>query len=260
MTKKRIVLKVGSSILSDGYEINKLQIQKIARLISALRERYDVLLVSSGAVASGYTLLKIDKTQITNKQALASIGQPLLMESYRLEFVKYGIITAQILVTGYNFDSRTQTRHAKDCVDTLLAHGILPILNENDTTSTKELTSDLIGDNDRLGAYVTHYFDAGLLAILSDIDGYYDSHPKHNPDAKILSHITQIQPDVLNEQASPNGYFATGGIVTKLQAAQFLLKHNRSMFLSNGNKLEVIQTFLLDSKQISGTLFSNYYF
>ncbi|RDU54605.1 glutamate 5-kinase [Helicobacter sp. MIT 00-7814] len=249
--KKRVVLKFGSSILSDGNAINQVQIQNIARLVVELRARYDVLLVSSGAVASGYTRVKIDKSLMPNKQALASIGQPLLIESYRKEFAPFGVEIAQILLTGHNFDSRKQTKCAKDCVETLLAHGVLPIFNENDSTAVHEF----IGDNDRLGAFVAHYFDAEILAILSDIDGYFESNPKKNPHAKILSRIQNIESSALEELASPNAHFATGGIVTKLQAAQFLLERGKAMFLSNGSKLEVVKEFLLNDNQISGSLF-----
>ena len=123
--KPRIVLKVGSSNISNGEMIDENKLEAIAKLICELRTHYDILLVSSGAVASGYTRLKIDKSLLSNKQALASIGQPLLMQTYRTTFQHYGIEVAQILVTKNNFDSRTQTKCAKDCIDTLLAHQIL---------------------------------------------------------------------------------------------------------------------------------------
>lgn len=249
--KPRIVLKVGSSNISNGEMIDENKLEAIAKLICELRTHYDILLVSSGAVASGYTRLKIDKSLLSNKQALASIGQPLLMQTYRTTFQYYGIEVAQILVTKNNFDSRTQTKCAKDCIDTLLAHQILPIINENDSTALTEF----VGDNDRLSAYVAHYFDAQLLVILSDIDGYFDKNPTLDPHAKILPRVTHIQPQELEAPHTPNAKFATGGIVTKLMAAHFLLERQKSMFLTNGNKLDVLRALLIEGKQTSGTLF-----
>ena len=249
--KPRIVLKVGSSNISNGEMIDENKLEAIAKLICELRTHYDILLVSSGAVASGYTRLKIDKSLLSNKQALASIGQPLLMQTYRTTFQHYGIEVAQILVTKNNFDSRTQTKCAKDCIDTLLTHQILPIINENDSTALTEF----VGDNDRLSAYVAHYFDAQLLVILSDIDGYFDKNPTLDLHAKILPRVTHIQPEELEAPHTPNAKFATGGIVTKLMAAHFLLERQKSMFLTNGNKLDVLRTLLIEGKQTSGTLF-----
>ncbi|HIV48613.1 glutamate 5-kinase [uncultured Helicobacter sp.] len=251
MMKPRIVLKVGSSNISNGEMIDEGKIACIAGLIDELRARYDVLLVSSGAVASGYTRLKIDKSLLSNKQALASIGQPLLMQTYRTKFQEYGIEVSQILLTTNNFDSRTQTQCAKDCIDTLLAHNILPIINENDSTALTEF----VGDNDRLSAYVAHYFDAQLLVILSDIDGYFDKNPALDSNAKIRPQVERIDSSELEAPHTPNAKFATGGIVTKLMAAHFLLKRDKTMFLTNGNKLEVLRALLLEGKQTNGTLF-----
>lgn len=254
MNKPRVVLKVGGSNISDGEIIKTAQIAKLANLIQSLHTRYNVILVSSGATPTGHTRVKMDKRSMPNKQALASIGQPLLMQIYRDGFSAFGIEVAQVLLTKYNFDSKTQIQHAKDCIDTLLAHNVLPIINENDSTSV----SEFIGDNDRLGAYVAHSFDATILVILSDIDGYYDDNPTKNPNAKILPLITHIDSKDLQAPQSPNAEFATGGIVTKLIAAQYLIERGKSMFLSNGDKLEITQEFLLNGVQRSGTLFGNW--
>lgn len=252
MQKPRIVLKVGSSNLCNGKIIDKTQIQALANIISELKTQYDVILVSSGAVASGHTELTIDRNILQNKQALASIGQPLLMESYRNAFLQHNITIAQLLLVWRDFDSRRHTDFAKNTIDTLLSHNVLPIINENDTIATDEI---VFGDNDRLGAYVAHYFGAKLLVILSDIDGYFDKNPHQFPDAKILPIVHSIAPSALQENHTPNESFATGGIVTKLLAADFLLKHNRMMFLSNGRKLDILRDFLLHKKHTSGALF-----
>lgn len=252
MQKPRIVLKVGSSNLCNGKVIDKTQIQALAKIISELKTQYDVILVSSGAVASGHTALHIDKNILQNRQALASIGQPLLMESYRNAFEQYNITIAQLLLVWRDFDSRRHTDYARNTIDTLLAHNVLPIINENDTIATDEI---VFGDNDRLGAYVAHYFGAKILVILSDIDGYFDKNPHHHSDAKILPIVHTIAPSALEESHTPNENFATGGIVTKLLAADFLLQHRKMMFLSHGRKLNVLRDFLLHKKHTSGTLF-----
>ncbi len=252
MQKPRIVLKIGSSNLCNGKIIDKTQIKALAQIISELKMRFDVMLVSSGAVASGHTTLHIDRNTLQNKQALASIGQPLLMESYREALKDYAIPAAQLLLVWRDFDSRKNTTFAKDTIDTLLAHNALPIINENDTIATDEM---VFGDNDRLGAYVTYYFGAKLLIILSDIDGYFDKNPHQYDDAQILPIVHSIPSQALEQTHSPHGDFATGGIVTKLIAADFLLQRKCMMFLSHGRKLDVLRDFLLHNKQSSGTLF-----
>ena len=250
--KHRIVLKVGSSILCDGKAIDSHQISALATLIADLFLYYEIILVSSGAMASGYTQLQIDKHILQNKQALSSIGQPLLMETYRKAFESHQICTAQLLLAGHDFDSRKRTDFARNTINTLLAHNILPIINENDATAVSEI---VFGDNDRLSAHIAHYFNAKLLIILSDIDGYFDKNPHQHNDAKILPLVHQIPRESLKAKHSPHGEFATGGIVTKLMAADFLLQKGDKMFLSHGRKLEIIRKLLLEQKQLSGTLF-----
>lgn len=252
MHKPRVVLKVGTSNLCNGKVIDTIQIQALAQLIAEIKQNYDVILVSSGAVASGYTALQLNKNILQNKQALTSIGQPLLMESYRQAFKEYNICIAQLLFIWRDFDSRKHTSYAQNTIDTLLKHNVLPIINENDTIATDEL---VFGDNDRLGAYVAYYFGAKLLVILSDIDGYFDKNPHQYTDAKILPIVHSIPQDALEEGHSPNDGFATGGIVTKLLAADFLLQRQCMMFLSHGRKLNVLRDLLLHRKHTSGTLF-----
>ncbi|MGB5965794.1 MAG: glutamate 5-kinase, partial [Sulfurimonadaceae bacterium] len=184
--------------------------------------------------------------------ALAAAGQPILMTSYKKKFDIYNIDTAQILLTEDDFDSRRQTKMFQEIIDAHLTHDILPIVNENDITSTPE---QLFGDNDQLSANVAHATNADLLIILSDIDGYYDKNPKEYKDAKIFKTLSEIPKDVLQEDSTPNNPFATGGIVTKLKAADFLLKRGRKMLLCNGFDLSAAESFLLEGKQTLGTLF-----
>lgn len=256
MRKNRIVIKVGSAILVENQRINLTRIESLVQLISELSATYEVILVSSGAVASGFTALELDKKVLANKQALAAIGQPLLMQTYAKALEKYGILSAQVLFSGYDLDSRKRTQNARNAMEVLLKNKVLPIINENDVTTTGELMFLGFGDNDQLSAYVTHFFDASLLAILSDIDGYYEENPKENPNAKMRKIITSISEEELEAEATPNNAFATGGIVTKLKAAKFLLDNKREMFLSSGKDLSVLRDFLLHNLHEKGTLFT----
>lgn len=250
---KRLVVKVGSAVLTENDSVALERMRNLVDFIAELSNKYDVILVSSGAVAAGYTKLQLDRSAIQNKQALASIGQPHLMELYNRKFLKYGKICSQVLVTAANFQSREQADRIKGTIDTLIANGVVPIVNENDVTATEEL---VVGDNDQLSAYTANAVGAELLLILSDIDAYYDADPRKNSDAKILKTVKTIAIDELSREATPHGTFATGGIVTKLKAADYMLKHGRSMFLSSGYDLTDARAYLLDGVHKGGTLFS----
>ncbi len=251
---KRIVVKVGSAVLSENNHIAQERLEALVDFIARLKKRYEVILVSSGAVAAGYTQLKLDKKLLSNKQALASIGQPILMNKYRKLFEVHNLLSSQILVTAANFTTPEEAQRAKDTIETLLAHNVIPIINENDATATEEL---VVGDNDQLSAYATHYFGAQLLVILSDIDAYYDKDPRTYDDAKVRSRIHNIEPRELEMEASPNHGFATGGIVTKLKAADFLLKRNGAMLLASGFDLSDAYSFLLDDEHSGGSYFKS---
>ncbi|MDY0120546.1 MAG: glutamate 5-kinase [Sulfurimonas sp.] len=249
---KRIVIKVGSAVLTQNNNIARERMLNLVSLIAKLRSQYDVILVSSGAVAAGYSALKLDKTKQIGKKAIAAAGQPILMTSYKKKFDIFDIDTAQILLTEDDFDSRKRTKMFQEIIDAHLSNDILPIVNENDISSTPE---QLFGDNDQLSANVAHALNADLLVILSDIDGYYDKNPSEHKDAKIYKVLNEIPPEELNSAATPNDAFATGGIVTKLKAADYMIKHNRRMFLSNGFDLSYTEEFLLEGKHTLGTIF-----
>jgi len=246
----RLVFKVGTATL---YEDGKLsdRMDKIVELLSRLNDKYEIMLVSSGAVGAGYTRCPLDKTKLENKQALAAIGQPLLMKEYKTRFHKFGVTVAQVLVTAADFDSRKRTQNAKKMINVLLENKIIPIINENDSVSVDEI---LFGDNDQLSAYVTYYFDADMLIILSDIDAFYTDNPKMNKNAKPLRVVNEIKEEWLKQECNPNDEFATGGIVTKLKAADFLMKKGKSMFLTSGFDLKDVNSFLR-GKHEGGTLF-----
>lgn len=249
----RIVFKVGSSVLTKKHSIAKERMLNLVQLLTKVRKHHEVILVTSGAVAAGSTALKLDKTQQISKKLLASVGQPILMSSYKSMFDIYEVDTAQILLTEDDFDSRIHTKIFQQIVNHALENGILPILNENDISSTPD---QLFGDNDQLSAHVAFHSNADLLVILSDIEGYYDSNPTTNPDAKILKVVSEISEVALSDKSSANSEFATGGIVTKLKAADFLLSHDKEMFLCSGYNLATAEEFLLEGIHNSGTLFS----
>jgi glutamate 5-kinase len=250
---QRIVIKVGSHVLTENGGIARQRMQALVSLISDLTLLgREVILVSSGAVAAGHTVLPIERDTVASRQALAAIGQPLLLSMYQELFTAHGILCSQVLLSADVFDSPHAVSHAKAAVDALLSHRVIPIINENDTVSIDEL---VFGDNDRLSAHVTHYFDAQLLVILSDIDAYYDQDPNRYDDAIRREVVTHLSTEELTAEATPNDAFATGGIVTKLQAADFLMQHGREMFLASGFDLGDVRGLLMDREHGGGTLF-----
>lgn len=249
---KRIVIKVGSHIISDEGKISEERMQKLCEFLADLMRIYEVILVSSGAISAGMCRSDIKKEGVINRQILAAIGQPFLMENYSRLMSHHAKSVAQVLLTAGDFDSRKRTNHAKNAVEALCKKGILPIINENDATGIEEI---LYGDNDRLSASVAYYFEADMLVILSDIDGYYDSDPRNNPKAKVIPNVESISQSELDQKPDAGSKFGTGGIVTKLKAANFLLENGKSMFLASGFDLGVARAFLLENNQIGGTLF-----
>lgn len=249
---KRIVLKVGTSVLTENREIAKERMLNLVSFIVQLRKKYEVVLVSSGAVASGYTALKLDRKEHISKKVLAAVGQPILMSAYKKKFDIFDIDIAQILLTENDFDSRQMTEIFRQIINTSLHEGIMPVVNENDISSTPD---QLFGDNDQLAARVTHHTSSELLVILSDIDGYYDADPESNPDAKMLKEVNSISQKELDAAVSPNSEFASGGIVTKLVAADFLINKGKEMFICSGFDLTTAYEYLIDEKHVKGTLF-----
>lgn len=249
---QRITLKVGSGVLTENNEIAKQRMLNLVSFIARLKGRYEVILVTSGAVAAGYTALKLDRKKHISKKVLASVGQPILMSSYKAMFDIYDIDTSQILLTEEDFDSLLHIDIVKQIVDALLDNDILPVVNENDITT---ISDQVFGDNDQLAAHVAHYTNSDLLVILSDIDGYYDNNPATHVDASIIKYLSEIPREALNDSHSPNNEFATGGIVTKLMAAQFMMNKGRKMFLCNGYDLTTAEEYLLEGVQNKGTLF-----
>ena len=249
----RVVVKVGSHVLSEQNHIEKMRMLNLVEFLVELMEKHEVILVSSAAVAAGYSKLKLDKKSLPNRQAIAAVGQPHLIELYNRKLAKFDKMGAQILITGDDFDSRKRTQNAKCAVDTLIKYDVLPIINENDATAIEEL---VFGDNDQLSAHVSYYFKADLLIILSDIDGYYDKDPRKNSDAIMKKVVHNIDKEELKLPFNTGSEFGTGGIVTKLKSADFLLQRKKDMFMASGFDLSDIRSYMFDGIHKGGTLFT----
>lgn len=246
MSKKRIVVKIGSSSLTnDQGEIDQIKFQDHIEALSELRKRnHEVILVSSGAVAAGFKRLGYPARPLTTKgkQAAAAVGQGLLIESYIEKFSDFGIVPAQLLLTRNDFSNREQYRNAFATVEELLERGILPIINENDTVAVEELT---FGDNDMLSALVSGFIHADQLIILTDVNGLYDSNPNQNPHAKRLDYIEEITEEMFDGARGTGSKVGTGGMKSKLLAAQTALSLGVPVFIGKGegkdNLLHILQ-------------------
>src|SRR4030066_776098 len=190
---KRIVVKIGSSIVAGEKE--GLDTRRIGAIASDIRDAqdmgYEVILVSSGAVAAGMRKLGLKEKpkDIQLKQAAAAVGQSSLMWAYEKSFGKFGKKVGQVLLTRDDFSDRKRYINSKNTLDTLLSYGIIPIINENDTVATDEIK---FGDNDNLAALVAHLADAERLIILSDVDGLYTEDPKTHPEQKVIEYVDEI--------------------------------------------------------------------
>ena len=250
--KKRIVIKVGSHVLSEHGALCDERMEALCGLIAELMGVYDVILVSSAAISAGQSKIDLKRDSVVHKQILAAVGQPHLMATYEKKMSVYGKKTAQLLLNAADFDSKHRSTHAKNLVFGLLELGILPIINENDATATAEI---VYGDNDRLSADAALCFDAYMLVMLSDIDGYYDSNPNENKNAKIRPVVNTINKAEIASTGGAGSEHGTGGIATKLMAASMLLAEGKKMFLASGFDLSAVRSFLLDGKQNGGTIF-----
>ncbi|MBM7662146.1 glutamate 5-kinase [Bacillus mesophilus] len=235
MGKKRIVVKIGSSSLTnDGGEIDQKKLEDHVSAIATLRnEGHEVLLVSSGAVAAGFRGLGYPTrpTTLKGKQAAAAVGQGLLMRNYYEQLNLFGILPAQVLLTRSDFSNRVRYQNAYSTLVELLDRGILPIINENDTVSVEELT---FGDNDMLSALVSGLVHADELIILTDINGIYDCNPRTNPFAKRWDHLDDIKEEILIAAEGSGSKVGTGGMRSKILAAKTALTLGVPSFVGQG--------------------------
>ena len=235
MKKKRIVVKIGSSSLTNtngGLCTEKLHdhVDALARLKQL---GHEVILISSGAVAAGFTNLGYSSRPVTiaGKQASAAVGQGLLLQAYTEEFKRHGVVTAQLLLTRQNFLYKDQYKNASATLSELLKRNVLPIINENDSVSIEELT---FGDNDMLSALVGGLVHADFLMILTDINGIYDSNPRTNPDAKKYNFLPKIDDELVDAASGAGSKVGTGGMKSKVEAARTALAVGVQVFIGTG--------------------------
>ena len=252
---QKIVVKVGTSTLTK--EDGNLNIEKIKKIVSELSnlsdKGYDVVLVTSGAVGAGMGRLNMTERPktLSEKQALASVGQVALTHLYQMLFQEYGKIIGQLLLTKGDFSDRRRYLNARNVCNTLLKNKIVPIINENDAVVANEIK---VGDNDTLSALVSGLIDADLLIILSDVQGLYNKNPQKYEDANLIEIVGKIDEDIKKTAGGEGSKFGTGGMITKIIAAEMATKIGTNMVIASGEDPRNI-TRIVEKENI-GTLFT----
>ena len=252
---RKIVIKIGSNTLSkpDGTQ-NTDFMQDFARQCATLiKQGKQIVLVSSGAQVAGVSTTKewARKKDVHYRQALCSIGQVELMHQWRKAFQQQGIHIGQLLLTKDDFENEHRSLNIRNTLFTLVDEGVVPIINENDSVSFDEIK---IGDNDNLSALTAILWSADLLILFSDIDGVYSDNPKTNPQAKLIESVENIPELRKSIKIGDTNAFGTGGMETKIQAAEKVTEYGIEMLLANGGKENALTTLLQDGAV--GTLFS----
>jgi glutamate 5-kinase len=239
---RRVVVKVGSGVLTGKEGLNRRVISHLTKDICALRKKgTEVILVSSGAIASGLRKIGLAKRPdtISEKQAVAAVGQPRLMMAWEKAFERHGEKVAQILITRDDFNHRERYLNARNTLFTLLAWKIVPIINENDTVIVDEIK---FGDNDHLSAMVTSLMDAQLLVCLTDLDGLYDKDPRAHKDAQLIPVVHRVSREILKYAGSIPGFLGTGGMGSKIRAAQNVAFGGVPTIIANGTSAGVLES------------------
>lgn len=251
---KRLVVKVGTSTLT--YATGNINFRRLSRLVEVLSDisnsGVQVVLVSSGAIAVGVGKLGLPErpADVPGRQAAAAVGQSELMFLYDKLFSEYSKITSQMLLTGSDVDDPERRSHLVNTFEKLLSFGSLPIVNENDSVSVEEIVH---GDNDCLSAQVAALIHADALAILTDIDGLYDGNPRENPKAKRIAVVKEITPEIEAMAGGAGSARGTGGMATKLHAAQIATAAGVDTYVLSGTPCDNLYA-LLEGRDI-GTLF-----
>jgi glutamate 5-kinase len=252
---RRVIIKVGSAVLTtSGEGLDQKRINDLAAdVTSIMNHGRDVILVSSGAIAAGLAKLGLKKTKgmpLSLKQAAAAIGQSGLMRAYEKTFASHGTKVAQILLTREDLSNRTRFLNARNTLQTLLNHGVVPIINENDTVSVDEIK---FGDNDNLSGMVAHLADADMLVILSDVDGLYTADPQLDSSASLIPLVEKITAEMERGAGDTQTSVGLGGMRSKLATAKKVGAFGVPMVIVNGKKQAVLQ--MLFEGQDMGTLF-----
>ena len=250
----RIVVKVGTSTIAHSTGcINIRHVEELCKVLSDLKNAgNEIILVSSGAIGMGVGKLSLKEkpTDMPTKQAAAAVGQCELMYVYDKLFSEYNHNVAQILLTGLDLEDPVRYKNIKNTMTRLLELNVLPIINENDTVNTDEIS---VGDNDTLGAIVAVSMQADLLVLLSDIDGLYTKDPHKYPDAELISEIAEITPEVEALGGKSRSGLGTGGMATKLTAAKKCIARGTDVIIANGSSPSVLYD-ILEGKKV-GTKF-----
>ena len=251
----RIVIKLGTSTLTHATgHLNIRRVELLAKVISDIKNAgHQVILVSSGAIGMGVGKLGLRSrpSDIPTKQAAAAVGQCELMYTYDKLFSDYNHTVAQLLITGDDVANQTRHNNFRNTLHRLLELEAIPILNENDTVATDEI---VIGDNDTLAAIVAESIDADKLVLLSDIDGLYTADPHKDPNARLLSFVAEITDDIRALGGGSAGSQGTGGMATKLRAAEICLDAGCDMVITNGKRPDDLYA-ILEGRSV-GTTFS----
>ncbi len=238
---KRIVVKVGSNVLTEDHGLNLTAIESVSHQIcSLIEDGLEVILVSSGAMAAGVKKVGLDKRpdEIPKRQAVAAVGQARLILEYEKAFARYHQKVAQILLTGDDLNNRKRYLNARNTLRTLLSWHVVPIVNENDTVMIEEIQ---FGDNDNLAAMITLLMDADILINLTDIDGLYNKDPRTNLDAALISVVPVIGSDIEKFAGSIPGALGTGGMLSKITAARKVTAAGVPMIIANGSKPDILK-------------------
>jgi len=250
---KRVVVKVGSNVLTQDHGLNVKAIRSISRQICRLIDGgLEVILVSSGAMATGVKKVGLDKRpdEIPKRQAVAAVGQAGLIMEYEKAFARYHKKVAQILLTSDDLNNRIRYLNARNTLCTLLEWQVVPIVNENDTVMVEEIK---FGDNDNLAAMITLLMDADILINLTDIDGLYNKDPRTNTDAELIPVVSTIGKDIIKFAGDIPGALGTGGMVSKIKAAGKVTAAGIPVVITNGAEPEILKK-LFSGKKI-GTFF-----
>jgi len=237
----RIVVKVGTSTLTHATgNLNIRRVDKFCSVLSDIKNAgHEVILVSSGAIGMGVGKLSMKErpTDIPTKQAVAAVGQCELMYTYDRAFSEHNHVVAQVLVSAHDVENEQHRMNFRNTILRLLELGALPVLNENDTVATDELG---IGDNDTLSAIVAAAIDADLLVLLSDIDGLYTADPRVDSSAEMLREVHGVTPEIIALAGGKGSALGTGGMATKLHAAQIMSEAGIDMIITNGSDPEIL--------------------
>ena len=250
---KRLVVKVGSNVLTEDHGLNLKAIRSISRQICRLIDSgLEVILISSGAMASGVKKIGLNKRpdEIPKRQAIAAVGQAGLIMEYEKAFARYHKKVAQILLTGDDLNNRRRYLNARNTLCMLLSWQVVPIINENDTVMIEEIQ---FGDNDNLAAMITLLMDADILVNLTDIDGLYTKNPRKYPDAELIPLVSTIRESIVKVAGDIPGPLGTGGMLSKINAARKVTASGIPMVIANGCKPDILKK-LFSGKEI-GTFF-----